>query len=432
MNFDEINLNIEKEKKILSELLSIYEKEEMDEVNKDKSYSEFLKKFAISLINQIEIINESIAFSVDKINFLDNQNEKTNLKKTKKNSEQIRKDSERIETSSGPIFIKKSKKEEILKQLKLEKGLFKKIKSQNLFSEKEKIKKDSSEIEPPSDLAKISNHLFRDVSMKLSKKSVFINMDKNLKKANLQYRTITYISITLFLTLITLIFSIGTSFFFGIENLLRNFFIALIITILVFFVMFLMPSQKAESNRKKIENEIPFAVSNMASIASSEIEPTKIFSILALSKEFPQFSQECKKIVNQVNFYGYDLNTALKNVAKNTASTKFGELLNGISTNATSGGNLSIYLQEKSKDYMLDYKLSREKYANTLGVYSDIYTALLIAAPLLFMLLLVVISIIGSSIGGMSLQFLSIVGIISIVVINILFLLFLELTQPEL
>jgi len=206
----------------------------------------------------------------------------------------------------------------------------------------------------------------------------------------------------------------------------------MIIPTVVFFVMFLMPSQKAESNRKKIENEIPFAVSNMASIASSEIEPTKIFSILALSKEFPQFSQECKKIVNQVNFYGYDLNTALKNVAKNTASTKFGELLNGISTNATSGGNLSVYLQEKSKDYMLDYKLSREKYSNTLGIYSDIYTALLIAAPLLFMLLLVVISIIGSNIGGMSLQFLSIVGIISIVVINILFLLFLELTQPEL
>jgi len=418
METEIINSNIEKIKKIVQELLLLeesYGKSNFQE-------KEFIEKASNSLLELFFLLNNSLSGVI----------EKTTFDHTEK-SKQIRNKIEgaRIETISGPVFIKPEDQAKFMQEMKIEKDILKKIKERKIENLKKDIDK-PLELEPSSRLIRFSNQMFRELSGTLAKTSIFMSIEKDLKKANIPYRIISYISLTLFLTLTTFVLAATFSFFLGIENLLRNFLLLMFLPITVFALMILAPSQKADTTKKMLENELPFAVSNLAAIASSNIEPTKIFAIMANSYEFPAFSKESKKIVNQVNFYGYDLTTALRNVAKNTASLGFAELLNGISTNITSGGNLSVYLNEKSRDYMLDYRLSRERYANTIGIYSDVYTALLIAAPLLFMLLLIVISIIGTNIGGLSVQNLAMLGIGAIAVLNVLFLLFLNFTQPEL
>jgi flagellar protein FlaJ len=135
--------------------------------------------------------------------------------------------------------------------------------------------------------------------------------------------------------------------------------------------------------------------------------------------------------VNQINVYGYDLTTALRNAAKTSPSKRLADLFGGMVTTITTGGNLTTYLQEKSKSLLIDYRLSHERYTNVIGMYSDIYTALLIAAPLIFMLLLAIISIMGSSFMAMDITTLANLGIIIIAALNILFLIFLKFTQPE-
>ncbi|MEM2784819.1 MAG: type II secretion system F family protein, partial [Candidatus Pacearchaeota archaeon] len=95
------------------------------------------------------------------------------------------------------------------------------------------------------------------------------------------------------------------------------------------------------------------------------------------------------------------------------------------------GGSLVKYLQEKSKDLLLDYKLRRQKYSEVVGVLSDIYTALLIAAPLILMLILTIIGVVGSNFIGMSISNIAILGVAVIVVLNIFFLIFIHITQPK-
>lgn len=421
--------NIQTAKDIIKELLMLEDNYARENI-KDK---EVIEKASISLIQQLSIINNSFENSIKDIQFRkDSELKKKNIKEIEKESKKS--EIKRVETSGKEVFLRQEDKENFLKEVKLEKELLGKVKrfKGKSLEEKKIITQTEFEIEPVSFWFRISNQIFRDLSAKLSKTTIFSPMEKELKKANLPYRIISYISLTILLTLLSLIFAAGFSFFLGIENLLRNFLFMMLIPITVLITMLLYPKQKAESLRKKIENELPFAVSNMAAIASSNIEPTKIFLIMANSEEFHAFSKEAKKVVNQVNFYGADMSIALRNVAKNTASQRLADLFNGISSNITTGGSLAVYLNEKSKDYLFEYKLAREKYANTIGIYSDVYTALLIAAPLLFMLLLVVISIIGTTIAGMSLQNISIIGTISIAVLNILFLIFLSFAQPEL
>jgi len=166
--------------------------------------------------------------------------------------------------------------------------------------------------------------------------------------------------------------------------------------------MFIYPSSEASSIQRNIDNELPFAVMHMAAVAGSGIEPTQIFKIIALSKEYKYFGKEIRKIINQINLYGYDLTTSLQSVAKITSSKKLSELLNGMATTIATGGDLRSYLDKRASDAMVDYKLARRKYVALAGTYADIYAGLLIAAPLIFMLMLVVINTIGGTIAGLS------------------------------
>jgi hypothetical protein len=67
-----------------------------------------------------------------------------------------------------------------------------------------------------------------------------------------------------------------------------------------------------------------------------------------------------------------------------------------------------------------------------LSTYSDIYTGVLIAAPLFFVTALSLVSVIGGKIGGMDVNTIITIGTyIVIPALNIIFLVFLELNQPE-
>ncbi|UZE94007.1 MAG: type II secretion system F family protein [Candidatus Pacearchaeota archaeon] len=381
-----------------------------------------IEKSAMALINQLQLINEPIGALVESI--------VVEKAKPVKRPSAKRKKYERITTVSGPVYITKESKEKFLEDLGIEKKALRKVRKKIL---KKKPEITEEIIARPSALASFANKIFYNTSKKLSKKPFFKSIGKDLRKANMPYTLSSYISIILFLTLLSFIIILVIALFFttSLSTAIRNFAIVIALTAIIFFLTLSWPSNTASSHGKKVDSELPFATSHMAAIASSKVEPSRIFSIMALTKEYKAFSTEMKKIVNQINVFGYDLTTALKNVSRQTSSRKFADLLNGMATTITTGGNLTIYLNEKAKNSLLDYKLSHERYSNIIGMYSDIYTALLIAAPLIFMLLLAIISIIGTSFIGMPASTLANVGIVAIALLNIIFLIFLHLTQPE-
>ena len=145
-----------------------------------------------------------------------------------------------------------------------------------------------------------------------------------------------------------------------------------------------------------------------------------------------EISKEIKKIVNYVNLFGYDLGTALKAVSLTTPSPEFKDLLTGINASTESGGDLKSYLSGKASEALNTYKLERKKYVESLATYSDIYTGVLIASPLLFMTTLAIINVIGGSLGSVSVKTIAYVGSFFVIpFLNIIFLVFLSLTQPE-
>jgi archaellum biogenesis protein FlaJ (TadC family) len=91
--------------------------------------------------------------------------------------------------------------------------------------------------------------------------------------------------------------------------------------------MYYYPSSEAKSMGEKINQELPFVTIYMAAISSSGISPVNMFEILLKSGEYENTNKEIRKLMNLVNFQGYDLVTALRKSAASSASYNIREII---------------------------------------------------------------------------------------------------------
>ena len=190
------------------------------------------------------------------------------------------------------------------------------------------------------------------------------------------------------------------------------------------------PALEKKSIESRINQELPFAVVHMSSISSSMIEPSKIFQIIISTREYPFLEKEFIKIQNEINVYGYDLVTALRNRSYNSPSKKLSELFNGLATTITSGGGLPDFFDKRAASLLFDHRLEKEKQTKASETFMDIYISAVIAAPMILMLVLMMMRISGLGI-SLSTGMISLIMVLAVSLINILFLAFLHLKQPE-
>lgn len=198
------------------------------------------------------------------------------------------------------------------------------------------------------------------------------------------------------------------------------------------FLFYSYPFHQLTTKKNSIESNLPFATSHMAAIAASGVPPFVVFKLLMNVKEYGEISHEFQRIVRNIDVFGMDIISAVKNVADRTPSPQFRQFLYGIVSTITGGGDLKIYLEDAGKDALFDYRLKREKYLQTLSTYADFYTAVLIAAPLFFVSILSIMSLIGGQVLGLSIPTAMRLGIYALIpAMNVAFLLFIHYTQPR-
>lgn len=422
MVLENLKQNIREEKEILQEafkLLNYMPKADLKE-------REMVAGSLNALINTLKIINNSIPKLLDNISPIP-QLEKIEINKNNAKKEIKGLVNVSYEKAEMPraVTINKEDKERFLQELRL------------IDFSSRKIKKDSlkevsfQQFKKPSAYAKISNKFFFNFSNKLIGKGNFIKLKEDLRKANLPFIINTYVSIIFFTTVLACIFSvilfatlIAMKF-----SILYSIMTLIVIPSLTFGALYFYPYTEKQSIGKKIDQELPFVVIHMAAIAGSGVEPTQIFKIIVLGREYAYVKQEIRKVMNQVNFFGYDLVSALKNSAKAAPSNKLAELFNGIATTISSGGNLPDFFDKRAETLLIDYKLEKEKSTKMAESFMDIYISVVIAAPMILMLLMILMSV-GIMGGGLSLTALTVIILSIVALINIVFLAFLQIKQP--
>ena len=264
----------------------------------------------------------------------------------------------------------------------------------------------------------------------------FETLRQNLKHANIGYLLRTWVSMTLLTTFIVYVIALGGTlslalvFGFGlISFLLAVVFVPIMAAFLTFFMFYTYPIQKAKKIQRSIEINLPFALTHMSAISSSGIPPELMFELLTKFEEYGEISKQSALIVRNIKSFGMSSVLAIRDIAQRTPSFAFRQVLNGIDSTIEKVGNLSEYINNMAEKALFDYKVKREKYLKTLENYADVYTALLIAAPLMMLAILGILSVIGGDIGGYSLRdMMLLITLVIIPLLNTGFIMFVHFT----
>lgn len=302
------------------------------------------------------------------------------------------------------------------------------------YKKKKQTKELSYTVYKTNPYAKISNYFMENLTFNITRKypNFFQPLYESLKLANIKLLSKTYIDIMLFSTI--LIFPISTIIYLIVFlSIIKALALGIITSLATFAFIYLYPHTIIKTKRMKIKTELVFAIIHMAAVSGSGTPPHRIFKLLIESKEYPELEWELKRIINNMNIFGYNLVTSLKIVASTTPSGDLKELLNGMVSTIETGGDITTYLKDKAEDSLNQYRLDQRKYLETISNYSDIYTGILIAAPLLLIITLAILEKISPTIGGLQISTIAAVGTyLGMPLINIAFLTFINILQPEL
>jgi len=419
--FEDLKKNIEHEKRIVSDINSVLESMSGEKGSK-KFYTDSLKSLAF----QLRLLNKAVPELLKESSPVEEVKEKVIEEKKEPKKKKVVKMSYVSPSSKEKKFItiNKMDREMFLQQLKLSEDNLKHIR-------RVREKKVGGTEKKVNAYAKLSNRFFRNTSEKLVPR--LDSLGKDLKKGNVNILLVTYISMALMST--TIAFFVVAIFyllliFVAVKNV-SYFWIVIVLPLLTAFGFYYYPSSESNDVKKKITQELPFATIHMAAIAGSNITPSEIFKIISNSKEYPAIGKEVRKILVQIEIYGYDLVTSLKNVATRTPNKQLSELFSGLATNISTGGELKNYLNKKADNFLLDYRLERQKYSALAETFMDIYISVLIAAPLVMMMMFVVMNVAGLGMGGITLSMLLLLSIFGVIVVNIIFLVVLNMKQPK-
>lgn len=263
----------------------------------------------------------------------------------------------------------------------------------------------------------------------------FEELKDDLKKADMDVLYRTYVSKMFLYSVVTFLVGMVSGIAYTVSNFssipvaIRFVFgFPMALSVIVFGFMYIYPSQKAKRRKNDIEENLPFALNHLSAIATSGIPPSSMFELLNGFEEYGAISEEAGEISRRVNVFGEDLTTALREVAENSPSEDWSEVLYGMLSTVETGGNMEDYIKEKAEEALFDFKMEREKEIERLSTYASFYTAILIAAPVFLVVILAVMNLLGGQLLGFAIRDLMWMGIhIIIPVINTLFIIFLAL-----
>lgn len=168
-----------------------------------------------------------------------------------------------------------------------------------------------------------------------------------------------------------------------------------------------LPSSKAKMRGKDIDRYLPYATNFINTMSVAGISPAEIFETLSTVKLYGEIQKEAKKVTTEISMMGVDTITALQHAIHISPSGKFKEFLQGILGVIQSGSELGPYFDRCVEKYMEADLVERKRDLESLAVMAEAFVVTVIAFPLF---LVIIISIMGMTSGGISFEFMFILA----------------------
>ena len=226
------------------------------------------------------------------------------------------------------------------------------------------------------------------------------NLKKDLRSAHLPYTAEQYLRTTRMNAAASIAFFFGflafvqiTGYNFGLFALIPPvlfwiFLFALCVPGVYLFQVY-YPVMLARGRKSKIDLDLPYAVSYMQAL-STTMSPFEVVQKIYEEKSmFGEVSLEFGQVVRDVELFGDDLITALRNVQKTTPSPLFRDFINDLGVVYESGGDITAYLSSKTAFFHEQAKRELDLLLKTIEIMAEVYVSAFVAGPIALIIMIV-------------------------------------------
>jgi flagellar protein FlaJ len=262
----------------------------------------------------------------------------------------------------------------------------------------------------------------------------FSSLHSDIKKANMRYLLRDYLSTAFFTSIVLFGFvfiiafpilfwklTFGSAFFI-------SFFSAMTLSVISFFIFIEYPSIKAADRKRSIDNNLPFAVLYMNTIAGTGSPPYAMFKLLSNFQEYGEVSVEAQEIIEDMDVMGQDIEVALQRAAENSPSEEFKDLLWSMVTTIVRGGDMRSLLTTKADALMATHRRRLKEYTNNLTMYVEVYITLVIVGSIFGIVMSTIMGAISGFAGLRLIQ--QVLVYFFLPLASVFFLMLLKLTSP--
>ncbi|WP_255195975.1 type II secretion system F family protein [Halorarius litoreus] len=156
------------------------------------------------------------------------------------------------------------------------------------------------------------------------------------------------------------------------------------------------PRNVVNSRENAIDIQLPHAIVYMYALSHGGMNTFEVFRELAHSEGvYGEVANEFDMIVRDVELFGNDLFTAIRDARNLTPSDNLEQFLDDTLSVLDSGSDFSQFLEGEANSYMDEARQKQDEFLDTLSVLSEVFVVMFVAAPLFLIVTLMVISLLG-------------------------------------
>ncbi|MFB6172098.1 MAG: type II secretion system F family protein [Haloarculaceae archaeon] len=158
------------------------------------------------------------------------------------------------------------------------------------------------------------------------------------------------------------------------------------------------PRVVVDNRRREIDVTLPHAIVYMYALSYGGMNTIEVITRVAGTEDvYGEVANEFDVIVRDVELFGNDLFTAIRDARNLTPSDNMEQFLDDMLSVIDSGSDISAFFESESKAYMEEAREEQDSFLETLSILSEIFVVGFVAAPLFLIVTLVVISLLGGA-----------------------------------
>ena len=153
--------------------------------------------------------------------------------------------------------------------------------------------------------------------------------------------------------------------------------------------------QRARARGIEIDATLPRTVAFVYALSRSGMPFQAVLRTLSENQDvYGEASRELGVSVRDMNAFGTDILTALHSTASRTPSENLEEFTENLASVLSSGQSVSAFLREQYERFQEEAEAQQRQYLELLSTFAEVYVTVLVAGPLFFITVLVVVGLV--------------------------------------